>query len=84
MRFVHELLALGCSICILHCMHAQQETADPVRVSEALRRTGLPITANYVTRLIRAGRIPAERIGAHWYVRPADLTAALVQPGATP
>lgn len=51
---------------------------EAVRVAEALRRTGLTITSNHVARLIRAGRIPAKRIGGHWYVRPADLTATLM------
>ena len=56
--------------------------SDTVRVAEAIRRTGLQITSNHVTRLIRAGRIPANRIGGHWYVRPEDLTAALITQGA--
>jgi excisionase family DNA binding protein len=51
---------------------------DVIRVAEALRRTGFAITSNHVTRMIRSGRIPAKRIGGHWYVRPADLTAALL------
>ena len=50
---------------------------DLMRVSDAVRQTGLRISPYHIVRLIKAGRIPGERVGSIWFVKPADLTAAL-------
>jgi hypothetical protein len=49
----------------------------PIRLAEALRQSGLPISLGHVSRLIRAGRVPAQRIGGLWYVKPDDLISTL-------
>lgn len=53
---------------------------DLVRVSEAVRQTGIRMSSYHIVRLIRAGKIPGQRIGARWFVRPTDLITALVHP----
>lgn len=53
-------------------------STDLVRVADAVRQTGIRVTPYHVTRLIRMGKIPGQRIGALWYVRPGDLLAVLM------
>lgn len=55
-----------------------------VRIAEAVRQTGLPITPYHVSRLIRAGKVHGQRIGSLWYCRPGDLSAVLLGSGAAP
>lgn len=52
----------------------------PCRIAQAIRSEDLPITAGHVVRLIHAGKVKAQRIGKLWYIEPAALRRALVQP----
>jgi excisionase family DNA binding protein len=44
-----------------------------ISVSDAGRELG--VTADYVARLARMGRIPARRLGRHWYVERDAVTS---------
>jgi hypothetical protein len=52
-----------------------------VRVSEALRASGLPYRPDHICRLVRAGKIPGCRVGGLWFVSPRDL-AQMIKVGA--
>ena len=59
-------------------------TDKPVRLSEAVRLAGIPLTPRHVARLVRQGRVKGERIGGMWYTTPAALNAALRVEAAQP
>ncbi len=54
-----------------------QYTDKPIRLAEAVRLAGVPLTARHIARLVRQGRVKAERIGGLWYTTPAQINAAL-------
>jgi hypothetical protein len=49
-----------------------------IRVSQARKIIGLPLSRSHINRLIRAGVIPAVRIGGLNYIDPDKLIDALV------
>jgi excisionase family DNA binding protein len=49
---------------------------------EAAARLG--ISADRVRQLIRAGRLPAQRLGRDWYIQPADLALVAVRTPGRP
>jgi hypothetical protein len=44
-----------------------------VLIAEALRTTEIPVSSAHISRLIRQGVVPAERIGGRWFISPTDL-----------
>jgi len=59
----------------MHCNPGRR-----IRISEAVRASGIPITPGHVARLIRRGTVPATRIGGLWFVDPDELRSVMVKP----
>lgn len=51
-----------------------------LKIAEALKREGIPMSPKHVARMARRGLVPAVLIGSHYFVNPAELRAALIRP----
>jgi predicted site-specific integrase-resolvase len=52
---------------------------NEVPAAEALKRSGVPLSAATLRRYLIAGKIQARRIGGRWYCTPQAIEDALVQ-----
>ena len=57
----------------------QINQAKPIPLSEALTRSGVPVSSTTIRRGLVAGRIAGVRVGGRWRTTPAAIVAALVR-----
>jgi hypothetical protein len=63
---------------IMASMTIKHNQSRRVRLSVALAEAGLGLSTGHLSKLIRAGKVPAHRVGGLWYTSAAELRSALV------